>query len=69
MSTTPQLLVPATVSGSWLLGSTRELLRDPLELGLRAFEECGDVVRLVVGPPGLRREFFIVNHRTASGRC
>lgn len=53
---------PDTLSGSWLLGSTLEFLRDPLALGLRGFEECGDVVRTVVGPPGLRRENFVVNH-------
>lgn len=52
---------PATASGSWLLGCTVEALRDLLGLGVRGFEECGDVVRYVAGPPGLRREFFVVN--------
>jgi len=57
-----QLREPATASYPWFLGSTREFLRDPLEMGLRGFAECGDVVRFVVGVPGLRREFFVVNH-------
>ncbi|TQC42215.1 cytochrome P450 [Rhodococcus sp. WS4] len=61
-SISSHLLEPATLSGSWLLGSTREFLRDPLQLGLRGFDECGDVVRTIVGVPGLRRENFIVNH-------
>ncbi len=58
---------PPTVRGTWLLGSTRELLRDPLELGLRGYAEGGDVVRYVVGLPGRRREFFTVNHPDGVG--
>lgn len=58
---------PPTVRGTWLLGSTRELLRDPLELGLRGYDEGGDVVRYVVGLPGRRREFFTVNHPDGVG--
>ncbi|KOS54217.1 cytochrome P450 [Rhodococcus rhodochrous] len=58
---------PPIVRGTWLLGSTRELLRDPLELGLRGYAEGGDVVRYVVGLPGRRREFFTVNHPDGVG--
>ncbi|RZI53790.1 MAG: hypothetical protein EOP16_00840 [Pseudonocardia sp.] len=29
---------------------------------LRGFDKCGEVVRSVVGLPGLRREFLVVNH-------
>ncbi|ETT27129.1 Unspecific monooxygenase [Rhodococcus rhodochrous ATCC 21198] len=58
---------PPTVRGTWLLGSTRELLRDPLELGLRGYAEGGDVVRYAVGLPGRRREFFTVNHPDGVG--
>ncbi|WP_072803419.1 cytochrome P450 [Rhodococcoides yunnanense] len=53
---------PRTVSGSRFLGSTRDLVEDPLQFGLRSYEECGDVARAVYGPPGLRREMFVVNH-------
>ncbi|MFE6924482.1 hypothetical protein ACFVAV_25895 [Nocardia sp. NPDC057663] len=53
---------PPTARGSWLLGSTMAMLRDPLALGLRGYEECGDVVRYRLGPVGMRREIFAVNH-------
>lgn len=59
--------VPPTVPGSWWLGSTRDILRNSLDLGLRAYEECGDVVRVVVGPPGRRHEFFTINHPDGVG--
>ncbi|MFD3508723.1 cytochrome P450 [Nocardia sp. NPDC058666] len=62
MSTaTTDLSTPPTASGSWLLGSTREFFRDPLDKSLRGFDEGGDVVRYVFGLPGLRREYFIVS--------
>ncbi|MFD3702032.1 cytochrome P450 [Nocardia sp. NPDC058658] len=59
-TTAPHRTEPATVSGTWLLGTTREFLRDPLGTGLRGFDECGDVARYEFGPPGMRREYFIV---------
>ncbi|MGH3490401.1 MAG: cytochrome P450 [Actinopolymorphaceae bacterium] len=39
-----------------LVGSMLDLRRDPLGTYLRSFQECGDVVRFLVGPPGLRLE-------------
>ncbi|MGW4354473.1 cytochrome P450 [Nocardia sp. NPDC004582] len=57
-----QLREPPRVAGSWLLGSTLDMLRDPLGLGLRGFEECGDVVRYDFAPIGPRRHNFVVNH-------
>lgn len=53
---------PPTAHGSWLLGSTMEFLRDPLAMGLRGYHEGGDVVRYVLGVPGLRTELFMVSH-------
>lgn len=60
--TSTQSREPATASGSWLLGSTREFLRDPLGIALRGYHGCGDVVRYAFGLPGLRRAYFMVNH-------
>jgi cytochrome P450 len=40
----------------------RQLQRDQLGTFERAVAEYGDVVRLVVGPPGLRRELYLVTH-------
>lgn len=48
--------------GSRLLGAMRELQRDQLGSYERAVAEYGDVVRLVVGPPGLRRALYLVTH-------
>jgi cytochrome P450 len=48
--------------GSRLLGMGPELRRDQLGTFERAVAEYGDVVRLVVGPPGLRRELYLVTH-------
>ena len=39
-----------------------ELRRDQLGTFERAAAEYGDVVRFVVGPPGLRRELYLVTH-------
>jgi len=39
-----------------------ELQRDQLGTYERLVAEYGDVVRLVVGPPGLRRELYLVTH-------
>ncbi|WP_455749919.1 cytochrome P450 [Nocardia tengchongensis] len=63
-----QLRDPTRVSSPWLLGCTRELLRDPLGLGMRAFEECGDVARYDLGPLGPRRPNFGVNHPDGAAR-
>lgn len=51
--------VPAA-SGLPLLGSMRDLRRDPLGTYERAREEHGDVVRIVSGPPGLRTTIHFV---------
>ncbi|OMI38252.1 cytochrome P450 [Streptomyces sparsogenes] len=45
-------------AGTWLFGSTADLLGDPLAAYLRARREHGDVVRFRAGPPGLRREIY-----------
>jgi cytochrome P450 len=39
-----------------------ELRRDQLGTFERVVAEYGDVVRLVVGPPGLRRDLYLVTH-------
>jgi cytochrome P450 len=39
-----------------------ELRRDQLGTFERMAAEYGDVVRLIVGPPGLRRELYLVTH-------
>ncbi|MDQ2583582.1 cytochrome P450 [Saccharothrix yanglingensis] len=41
-------------TGSRLFGSLFELRRDSLGVLLNGMRECGDVVRFVAGPPGLR---------------
>jgi cytochrome P450 len=48
--------------GSLLLGSARDLQRDPLGTFERAAAGYGDVVRLVVGPPGRRVALHLVSH-------
>ena len=40
----------------------QHLQRDQLGTFERAVAEYGDVVRLGVGPPGLRRDLFLVTH-------
>jgi cytochrome P450 len=45
-----------------LLGIARELQRDQLGMYEALTAEYGDVVRLVVGPPGLRRVLYLVTH-------
>jgi len=44
------------------MGVTRPLKRDQLGTYEQVVAEYGDVVRLVVGPPGLRRELYLVTH-------
>jgi cytochrome P450 len=46
--------------GSLLLGIARELRRDQLRTYETLMAEYGDLVRLVVGPPGLRRVLYMV---------
>jgi cytochrome P450 len=48
--------------GSRLLGLARELRRDQLGTFERATAAYGDVVRLVVGPPGRRVALHLVSH-------
>jgi cytochrome P450 len=53
--------VPGPRGSRWF-GMASELQRDQLGTFERAAAEYGDVVRLVVGPPGLRRELYLVSH-------
>jgi cytochrome P450 len=48
--------------GSLLLGMAGDLQRDQLGTYERVMADYGDVVRLVVGPPGLRRVLYLVTH-------
>ena len=48
--------------GSLLLGLAGRLQRDQLGTYEQVMAEYGDVVRLVVGPPGLRRVLYFVTH-------
>ncbi|WP_282703608.1 cytochrome P450 [Streptomyces sp. CC219B] len=57
--TTPAVQAPVA-TGSPVLGSMRDLLRDPLGTYLRARRDHGDVVRFLAGPPGLRSEVYAV---------
>lgn len=50
--------LPPTLPGAPLLGSLVDLRRDSLATHLRALRECGEVVRIVVGPPGWRTTFY-----------
>jgi cytochrome P450 len=54
--------MPPEPQGSRLFGSLFELRRDLLGANLRAMRECGDVVRFVAGPPGLRLAIYGVYH-------
>ncbi|KDN81931.1 cytochrome P450 [Kitasatospora cheerisanensis] len=46
--------------GRPLLGSLLDLRRDPLGTYLAARHDHGDVVRFLIGPPGLRGELYLV---------
>ncbi|WP_068274406.1 cytochrome P450 [Aldersonia kunmingensis] len=59
---TIELKEPPLLSGPRLLGPLRELRRDPLGIGLRAYREAGDVARVSIGPPGRRIEFYGLYH-------
>ena len=61
MTQTVQRRVPGP-RGSLLLGMARELQRDQLGTYETVMAEYGDIVRLVVGPPGLRRVLYLVTH-------
>lgn len=55
----PTAASPApTAAGLPLIGSMLDLRRDPLAAYLRGHRNHGDVVRFVLGPPGLRVEFY-----------
>ena len=53
--------VPGPRGSRWL-GMAPHLQRDQLGTYERAVAEYGDVVRLGVGPPGLRRDLYLVTH-------
>ena len=53
---------PPRARGNPLLGSALDLRRDQIRTFERVMREYGDVVRLVVGPPGLRFELYCVFH-------
>ena len=48
--------------GSLLLGMGGQLQRDQLGTYEQVMAEYGDVARLVVGPPGLRRVLYLITH-------
>ena len=54
--------VPARARANPLVGSAPELRRSQVLTYARAMREYGDVVRLAVGPPGLRLELYCVFH-------
>jgi cytochrome P450 len=56
---------PPGPRGSWLLGSLRDLQRSPTLTYERAMRGYGDVVRVVVGPVGLRFEVTAAFHPDA----
>jgi cytochrome P450 len=53
--------VPGPRGSRWL-GMTRHLQRDQLGTFERSAAEYGDVVRLTVGPPGLRQDLYLITH-------
>src|SRR5215212_9258513 len=53
--------VPGPRGSRWM-GLAPQLQRDQLGTYEQAMAEYGDAVRLVVGPPGLRRELYLVTH-------
>jgi cytochrome P450 len=54
--------VPPGPRGNRLVGSAIELRRGQIHAYERAMREHGDVVRFVVGPPGLRFDLYAVFH-------
>ena len=55
-------VLPPSLSGTPGLGVLPALKRDVLGTIERAHRECGDVVRLDAGPPGLRSTMYTVFH-------
>jgi cytochrome P450 len=53
---------PPGTRGSRLLGMAPQLRRDQLSTYEHLTAPYGDVVRLVLGPPGLRRVIYLVTH-------
>lgn len=56
---------PPRVRANPVLGSALELRRSQVGTYERVMREVGDVVRLAVGPPGLRFDLFCVFHPDA----
>jgi hypothetical protein len=59
---------PPSLSGTPGLGVLPDLKRDVLGTIERARRECGDVVRLDMGPPGLRSTLYTIFHPDAVRR-
>jgi len=53
---------PPLLPGSRLVGSALDLRRSQIRTYERAMREYGDVVRIAVGPPGLRFDLYCVFH-------
>ena len=62
------LPTPPLMPGHPLLGSALDLRRSQIATYERAMREHGDVVRLVVGPPGLRFDLYCVFHPDGARR-
>jgi cytochrome P450 len=56
------MTAPPHPRASPLLGSARDLRRSQIRTYERVMREYGDVVRLVVGPPGVRFDLYCVFH-------
>ena len=61
-------VLPPSLSGTPGLGVLPDLKRDVLGTIERAQRECGDVVRLDMGPPGLRSTLYTIFHPDAVRR-
>lgn len=64
--TTTQDHLPPRVPGRFR--PVLDLRRNVVEANERNWREYGDVVRMVIGPPGADREFWMVNHPDAAAR-
>ena len=58
----PSLASPPRRHASRILGSVTELRRSQVQTYERAMREQGDVVRLPIGPPGLRIDLYVAFH-------
>jgi cytochrome P450 len=56
---------PPTPRANRVLGSAVELRRSQIDVYERAMREHGDLVRLVIGPPGVRFDLYLVFHPDA----